>query len=200
MNTELILGKNAQLVVRKKESPDVRGRFPQNITAVLPAFNKKVSIDSVALFTRHHADNIIVVDSNCSDLITKVAKLIFLIVQNILSIINGVSKNGVSKNGVSKESHISQSRCLCGSFGNKSGLLYNYLKLFLESLQARCKPCGNSRFRKTHSFLDFQTGNSFFVETGDINDKSNFGSRKNILLMLLRIRSPKFSFFDLVIS
>jgi hypothetical protein len=195
MNTELILGKNAHLVVRKKESPDVRGRSPQNITVVLPAFNKKVSIGSVALFTRNYSDNIIVVDSNCSDLITKVAKLIFLIVENILSIINGVSKNGVSK-----ESHISQSRCLCGSFGNKSGLLYNYLKLFLESLQARCKPCGNSRFRKTHSFLDFQTGNSFFVETGDIDDKSNFGSRKNNLLMFLRIRSPKLSFFDLVIS
>jgi glycosyltransferase involved in cell wall biosynthesis len=45
------------------------------ITAILPAFNEEVSIGSVVLHTRQHADHVIVIDDGSTDRTAEVAKL-----------------------------------------------------------------------------------------------------------------------------
>jgi hypothetical protein len=191
MNNELIMGRSAHLISKKEENPDVRNASPQNITVVLPSFNKEVSIDSIVLLTRYYADNVIVIDGGSSDLTAKVAKLILPIFGKSVDMLNGGSKG----------SQISQLRYLCGSFGNKSGLFHNFFKSLSKLLQTQYQPCGNSKPRnKAYSVLNFQTGTSFIAKTEYMVDRTHFGSRRNFLFLFSRIRSPKFSFFDLVIS
>ena len=51
-----------------------RETVPQKITVVLPAFNEEVSIGSVVLLARHHADRVIVVDDGSSDRTAEIAE------------------------------------------------------------------------------------------------------------------------------
>lgn len=74
MNNEVIM-RNAHLVTNKEEISDVRGMSPQNITAVLPAFNEEVSIGSVILRAKKFTDRIVVIDNASSDNTADVAEL-----------------------------------------------------------------------------------------------------------------------------
>lgn len=180
MNNELLEGSSAHLISKKEESPDVRDASPQNITAVLPAFNEEVSIGSVVLLTGNYSDNVIVIDDGSSDLTAKVTKLILPILGK-----------SVDMNGGSKGSQISQLRYLCSSFGNKSGLFHNIFKSLSKLLQPQYQPCGNSKPRnKTYSVLNFQTGISFIAKTENMVDRTHFGSRRNFLFLFSKIRSP----------
>ena len=181
MNNELLKGSSAHLISKKEESPDVRDASPQNITAVLPAFNEEVSIGSVVLLTGNYSDNVIVIDDGSSDLTAKVAKLILPILGKSIDMLNGGSKG----------SHISQLRYLCGSFGNKSGLFHDLFKSLSKLLQIQYQPCGNSKPRKkAGSVLNFQTGTSFIAKTEHMVDRTHFGSKRNFLFLFLKIRSP----------
>ncbi len=51
-----------------------RRTAPQNITVVLPAYNKEMSIGSVVLLARLYADRVIVVDDGSSDRTAEIAK------------------------------------------------------------------------------------------------------------------------------
>lgn len=75
MNNELLKGSSAHLISKKEESPDVRDASPQNITAVLPAFNEEVSIGSAILRAKKFVDRVIVVDNASSDNTVEVAEL-----------------------------------------------------------------------------------------------------------------------------
>ncbi len=74
MNNELIMGKNTRLTLNNGEIQDVKNTFSQNITVVLPAFNEEVSIGSIVLLTKHHCDNVIVVDDGSSDRTAAIAR------------------------------------------------------------------------------------------------------------------------------
>jgi len=74
MSNELLMGKSAACIAKKEEHPCKRGKVPQNITVVLPAYNEEVSIGSVILLTRLYADNVVVVDDGSSDRTGEVAK------------------------------------------------------------------------------------------------------------------------------
>ena len=49
-------------------------KIPQQVTAVLPAFNEEVSIGSIVLLTRLYADKVIVIDDGSSDRTAEIAE------------------------------------------------------------------------------------------------------------------------------
>lgn len=67
------MSKNAQCTAQK-QIPCVQSTSPQNVTVILPAFNEEVSIGSVVLLTRFHADNVIVIDDGSSDRTAEIAR------------------------------------------------------------------------------------------------------------------------------
>lgn len=74
MHNELFGSKSPQLTKRKENDLHTRETSPQNITVVLPAYNEEVSIGSIVLLTRQHADNVIVVDDGSSDRTAEIAR------------------------------------------------------------------------------------------------------------------------------
>ncbi len=73
MINQLFMGKGIQSTARK-ENRCAKGRVPQNITVVLPAYNEEVSIGSIILLTRLYADNVVVIDDCSSDRTAEIAK------------------------------------------------------------------------------------------------------------------------------
>ena len=74
MNSELSIGKKIRCISEKEQYHPERGITPQNIIVVLPAYNEEVSIGSMVLLTRLHADNVIVVDDGSLDRTAEIAR------------------------------------------------------------------------------------------------------------------------------
>jgi glycosyltransferase involved in cell wall biosynthesis len=73
LSKEQLVGKSVQCTAQK-QSQCVKSTSPQNVTVILPAFNEEVSIGSVVLLTRVHADNVIVIDDGSSDRTAEIAR------------------------------------------------------------------------------------------------------------------------------
>jgi cellulose synthase/poly-beta-1,6-N-acetylglucosamine synthase-like glycosyltransferase len=67
LSNELSIGKKIRCISKEEKHRPERGITPHNIIVVLPAYNEEVSIGSIVLLTRIHADNVIVVDDGNSD-------------------------------------------------------------------------------------------------------------------------------------
>ena len=73
MNSELLLSNSSQCLIQEDASC-AREIVPQKITVILPAFNEEVSIGSIVLLVKQHADRVIVVDDGSSDRTAEIAE------------------------------------------------------------------------------------------------------------------------------
>jgi glycosyltransferase involved in cell wall biosynthesis len=73
MENKLLMGKSTQCI-KKEEIPCNKDTTPQNVAVILPAYNEEVSIGSIVLLTRFHADKVIVVDDGSADRTAEIAK------------------------------------------------------------------------------------------------------------------------------
>lgn len=96
MENKLLMGKSTKYINKKEESPCKRDTAPQNITAILPAYNEEVSIGSIVLLTRFYADNVIVVDDGSADRTAEIAKKAGA---EVISHKTNIGKGGALKTG-----------------------------------------------------------------------------------------------------
>ncbi|KKH96466.1 dolichyl-phosphate mannose synthase [Methanosarcina sp. 1.H.T.1A.1] len=73
MNSELLLSNSSQCIAQEDTSC-ARETVPQKITVILPAFNEEISIGSIVLLAKQHADRVIVVDDGSSDRTAEIAE------------------------------------------------------------------------------------------------------------------------------
>ena len=74
MSNELQMGNSLQDIT-KNENLRAKDTVSSNVTVILPAYNKEISIGSVVLRTKRYARRVIVVDDASSDHTVDVAEL-----------------------------------------------------------------------------------------------------------------------------
>ena len=73
MSNKVPVDRNSRCLA-SQEYPCRKGKNPQNVTAVLPAYNGEAHIGSAVLLTKLYADNVVVVDDGSTDRTSEIAK------------------------------------------------------------------------------------------------------------------------------
>lgn len=74
MSSKLLIGSNVLSTLSGETKSYTRGYVPQKVTVILPVYNEEISIENIALLTKHYADNVIVTEDGSSDRAAEIAR------------------------------------------------------------------------------------------------------------------------------